>query len=102
LLARGCGLDLSFPDALAIMAVLGLSMLIPGGPGQFGVFHYGLALGLSMFVSDEMVRSHGSVFIFWMYVTQISLGVLLGVIAQRTLRLDWSLQSLLGRPGSSA
>jgi uncharacterized membrane protein YbhN (UPF0104 family) len=97
LLARGCGLALSFPEALAIMAVLGLSLVIPGGPGQFGVFHYGLALGLGMFVSEELVRSHGSVFIFWMFITQISLGVLLGVIAQRSLRLDWSAGGLFGK-----
>lgn len=91
LLARGCGLEIGFPEALAIMAVLGLSLLIPGGPGQFGIFHYGMALGLSMFVSDELVRSRGSVFIFWMFVTQLSLGVLLGLIAQRSLRLRWGL-----------
>jgi uncharacterized membrane protein YbhN (UPF0104 family) len=100
LLARGCGLALGFPEALAIVAVLGLSLLIPGGPGQFGIFHYGMALGLSMFVPDELVRSRGSVFIFWMFVTQLSLGVLLGMIAQRSLRLDWTLQTLLGRAPS--
>jgi uncharacterized membrane protein YbhN (UPF0104 family) len=98
LLARGCGLALGFPEALAIVAVLGLSMLVPGGPGQFGVFQYGLALGLSMFVSEELVRSRGSVFIFWMFVTQLSLGVLLGVIAQRRLKLDWTLRGQFGTP----
>ncbi|MFV8756155.1 lysylphosphatidylglycerol synthase transmembrane domain-containing protein [Nannocystaceae bacterium ST9] len=99
LLARGCGLALGFPEALAIMAVLGLSLLVPGGPGQFGIFHYGMALGLSMFVSPEQVRTHGSVFIFWMFVTQLSLGVLLGLIAQRTLELDWRSLFGLGKPG---
>ena len=71
LLARGCGLDVSFPAALAMMSVLGISLLIPGGPGQFGIFHYGMILGLSMFV------------------TQLGMGVLLGVAAQRMLDLDW-------------
>ena len=99
LLARGCGLELGFPEALAIMAVLGLSLLVPGGPGQFGIFHYGMALGLSMFVSEDLVRSRGSVFIFWMFVTQLSLGVVLGVIAQRRLRLDW--RALVGLGGKS-
>ncbi len=98
LLARGCGLELGFPEALAIMAVLGLSLLVPGGPGQFGIFHYGMALGLGMFVSEDLVRSHGSVFIFWMFVTQLSLGVLLGVIAQRSLRLDWRALTGFGLP----
>lgn len=89
LLARGCGLDVGFPEALAMMSVLGISLLIPGGPGQFGVFHYGMILGLSMFVDQATLETRGSVFIFWMFVTQLSMGVVLGVIAQRMLKLDW-------------
>jgi uncharacterized membrane protein YbhN (UPF0104 family) len=89
LLARGCGLELSFGAAVAMMSVLGISLLIPGGPGQFGIFHYGMILGLSMFVSEAVLHEQGSVFIFWMFVTQLSMGVVLGVIAQRTLALDW-------------
>jgi uncharacterized membrane protein YbhN (UPF0104 family) len=89
LLARGCGLDISFWAALATMSVLGISLLVPGGPGQFGVFHYGLLLGLSMFVGEAVVRDEGSVFIFWMFVLQLSMGVVLGTIAQRRLELDW-------------
>lgn len=89
LLARGCGLDIGLPEALAIMSVLGISLLIPGGPGQFGIFHYGLILGLSMFVSEAEIAGPGSVFIFWMFVTQLSMGLILGIIAQRRLDLDW-------------
>ncbi len=89
LLARGCGIEVSFAAAVAMMSVLGISLLIPGGPAQFGIFHYGMILGLSMFVSEAVVLEQGSVFIFWMYVTQLSMGVLLGVIAQRWLALDW-------------
>jgi glycosyltransferase 2 family protein len=88
-LARGCGLEIGFPEALAMMSVLGISLLIPGGPGQFGVFHYGMILGLSMFVDAATVETRGSVFIFWMFVTQLSMGVVLGLIAQRMLELDW-------------
>ncbi|PRQ09269.1 hypothetical protein ENSA7_09600 [Enhygromyxa salina] len=99
LLARGCGLDISFPAALAMMSVLGISLLIPGGPGQFGIFHYGMILGLSMFVSEAVVHEQGSVFIFWMFVTQLSMGVVLGVIAQRMLALDWR-ATLSGSPSA--
>jgi hypothetical protein len=97
LLARGCGLDIGFPEALAMMSVLGISLLIPGGPGQFGVFHYGMILGLSMFVDTATLEARGSVFIFWMFVTQLSMGVVLGAIAQRMLRLDWR-ATLSGEP----
>jgi len=89
LLAVGAGIDLSFAAALAVMSVLGISLLLPGGPAQFGVFHYGLIIGLSMFVDDEVLRARGSVFIFWMFVTQLGVGVALGLIAQRSLDLDW-------------
>jgi glycosyltransferase 2 family protein len=89
LLARGCGIEVGFPEALAMMSVLGISLLVPGGPGQFGVFHYGMLLGLSMFVGEAVVETRGSVFIFWMFVTQLSMGVILGLVAQRTLALDW-------------
>lgn len=97
LLARGCGLDITFGAAVAMMSVLGISLLIPGGPGQFGIFHYGMILGLSMFVGDAVVRAEGSVFIFWMFVTQLSMGVVLGLIAQRRLNLDWR-ATLTGQP----
>ncbi len=98
LLARGCGLDLGFPEALAMMSVLGLSLLVPGGPAQFGIFHYGMLLGLSMFVPEDLVRERGSVFIFWMFVTQLSMGVVLGLWAQRVLQLDWRATLGLRRP----
>ena len=100
LLARGCGLDVSFPAALAMMSVLGISLLIPGGPGQFGIFHYGLILGLSMFVSEAVVRGPGSVFIFWMFVTQLGMGVVLGLIAQRILGLDWRATLTMSLPST--
>lgn len=89
LLAIGCGIDVSFGAAVAMMSVLGISLLIPGGPAQFGIFHYGMILGLSMFVSETVLLEQGSVFIFWMFVTQNTMGVLLGILAQRTLALDW-------------
>lgn len=89
LLARGCGLDLSLAEASAVMAVLGISLLLPGGPGQLGIFHTGLLLGLSMFATEAIILDRGSVFIFWMFVTQLSMGVLLGILAQRRLDLDW-------------
>ena len=89
ILAIGSGLDISFAAALAIMSVLGISLLLPGGPAQFGIFHYGLLLGLSMFVSEEVLHARGSVFIFWMFVTQLGVGLVLGLIAQRMLDLDW-------------
>ncbi|MCA9700211.1 MAG: flippase-like domain-containing protein, partial [Myxococcales bacterium] len=99
ILARGCGLDLGFPEAMAVMSVLGISLLLPGGPGQLGIFHTGLLLGLSMFVTEAVILDRGSVFIFWMFVTQLSMGVLLGVIAQRRLDLDW--RRLFGLGGDS-
>ena len=73
----------------------GPALLVPGGPGQFGIFHYGLILGLSMFVSEAEIHAAGSVFIFWMFVTQLGVGLLLGLASQRLLALDWRATLLL-------
>jgi hypothetical protein len=51
-------------------------------------------------VNETQLLEQGSVFIFWMFVTQNSMGVLLGILAQRTLALDWR-ATLTGTPAVS-
>ena len=50
LCARACGLDLGAAEAAAIVATIGLSIQLPGGPAQVGSFQVGAAAGLSLFV----------------------------------------------------
>ena len=89
LLARGCSLPLSWLDVVTVLAVMNLALLIPGGPAQFGVFQTGVALGLSLYLSPDVVKDTGSVFAFYLYVCQLGTIAVLGLWAQRVLDLDW-------------
>jgi uncharacterized membrane protein YbhN (UPF0104 family) len=88
-LAHGCGLALSPFEAIATLAIMNLALLVPGGPAQLGVFHAGVAIGLHLFVSDDAVQTAGSTFAFYLYVCQLSTIVLLGLVSQWSLDLDW-------------
>lgn len=96
ILLRGCGLNLDFQQSIAVLAVMNIALLIPGGPAQLGVFQTGVALGLALFVSGDAVLAAGSKFAFYLYLCQLGTIVLLGVGAQRSLGLQW--RSLLQRP----
>ena len=89
LLARGCGLPLDFQQTVVLLAIMNIALIIPGGPAQFGVFQTGVALGLALFCSAELVLSAGSKFVFYLYVSQLSTIVALGLVSQRSLKLDW-------------
>jgi hypothetical protein len=89
ILAQGCGLDLTLLQAAAVMSVMNIALIVPGGPAQFGVFQTGVALGLHMFVAPEMIHQQGSLFTFYLYVCQLGMLVTGGIWAQRRLRLNW-------------
>lgn len=88
-LAVGCGLELEFMQAVTVMGVLALTLLVPGGPAQFGNFQLGVLLGLGLFLSPEPIRARGSVFVFYLYLCQLGTGVALGALAQAWLEVDW-------------
>jgi uncharacterized membrane protein YbhN (UPF0104 family) len=96
ILAQGCGLQLEFRQVIAVLAIMNLALLIPGGPAQFGVFQTGVALGLSLYLTPATIHDRGSVFTFYLYVCQLASIALLGVWSQRRLRLDW--RAVFGRP----
>lgn len=88
-LARGVGLDLGPIQMLAIMSVHGIAVLIPGGPAQLGPFQGGILVGLALFVSPTVLENEGSAYIFYLYVCQMVTIVIFGLLAQRSLGLDW-------------
>lgn len=89
LLAWGCGLELGLQQTVTVLAVMNIALLIPGGPAQFGVFQTGIAVGLHLFLGEVVIQDAGSRFAFYLYVCQIITIVVLGVSAQRSLKLDW-------------
>lgn len=68
LVLRACGLPLGVPEAAAIVAVVGLSIQLPGGPAQVGSFQLGAALALRLFVDGPALRSAGASFGAAMYL----------------------------------
>jgi hypothetical protein len=87
-LARGCDLPLSPPEMVAVMAVMNVALLVPGGPAQLGIFQGGVALGLSLFLPADLVHDRGSTFVFWLYAGQLVAITIAGLVAQRRLGID--------------
>jgi len=81
-LARGCGLELSFPGAVAGMGVLAVGILLPSGPGYFGNFQISVLVALEMYVGTTAAHSEAAaVFIFLLYAFQTGLTLLFGAVA---------------------
>lgn len=99
-LARGCDLPLSPSEMIAVMAVMNVALLVPGGPAQLGIFQGGVALGLSLFLPAEVVHDRGSTFVFWLYLGQLLAITLAGIVAQRLLGID--ARSILAPTGAAS
>lgn len=65
--AQACGLPLGGAESATLVAILGLSILLPGGPAQAGTFQVGVALGLGLFVDTVALRTVGSQFVALLY-----------------------------------
>ncbi|WP_434420523.1 lysylphosphatidylglycerol synthase domain-containing protein [Nannocystis pusilla] len=87
LVLLACGLDLGAGEAAVIVAVVGLSIQLPGGPAQVGSFQFGAALALQLFVGPADLRGPGASFGALMY--------LLGLLGALVLALPGL--ALLGR-----
>jgi glycosyltransferase 2 family protein len=104
-LARGCDLPMTVADAALVMAVMNITLLVPGGPAQLGIFQTGVALGLHLVLPSHAVRDDGSTFAFYLYLCQLSTIVLVGWGSQRSLGLAWravlDLRAPVGRDPAS-
>lgn len=88
--AQAVGLDLSCLEICAVMAVINLTLLIPGPPAQLGTFHAGVLFGLSMFLLPGEVAEAGARYAFYLYVLQLLSIIVLGLWAQRALDIGIS------------
>ena len=79
LVLHACGLDLGAGEAAAIVAVVGLSIQLPGGPAQVGSFQFGAALALQLFVGGADLRGPGASFGALMYLLGLAGAALLAV-----------------------
>jgi glycosyltransferase 2 family protein len=69
-LGLGCGLDMTFGHACAVMGVLAIGILVPAGPGLFGAFQASTYGALAMFFAPSTVVREGAAYVFLLYVVQ--------------------------------
>jgi len=96
LLAIGCGLDIGLAGSIAVMGVLAVGILLPTGPGYFGNFQASVMIALSMFLPDEMLRDRGAVYIFILYLSQVGVTLVAGVMGM--LDSHASLKGIMTKP----
>jgi uncharacterized protein (TIRG00374 family) len=72
---------MEFAQVAAVLGVLALGMLVPNAPGFFGTFQLSIYAGLAMFRPGGEVVGQGSVAVFWLYVVQIGLCLVVGALA---------------------
>src|SRR5690606_24238034 len=70
LLATGCGLSISLGQIVGVMGIMAIGILLPAGPGLFGAFQLSAALGLTLYLPEEIVHHEGALFIFLLYAVQ--------------------------------
>jgi len=81
-LMRAAGLDgLEVAQAAAVVGVLALGMLVPNAPGFFGSFQISIYAGLAMYRPVADIKGAGSVAVFWLYVVQIGVCLVCGLVA---------------------
>jgi uncharacterized protein (TIRG00374 family) len=86
-LAWGCGLELSFGHAVAVMGILAIGILLPAGPGLFGNFQLAVSVALRLFFADAVIGEQGAVYVFLMYVTQAFVITVAGVLPLYAMKL---------------
>lgn len=67
----GCGVSLPPAAAAAVVAIVGLSIQLPGGPAQAGTFQIGASLALGLFLGEAELQGPGSTFAAAMYAMQL-------------------------------
>lgn len=65
--------------AFAVMAILAIGIILPGGPAFAGSFEVALSLGLGLFITSEMLATRGAAYILLMHTLQFVLQVVVGL-----------------------
>lgn len=90
LLGWGCGLDMSFGQAIAVMGILAIGILLPAGPGLFGNFQFSVSVALRLFFADQVVGNQGAVYVFLLYVSQALVISIAGILPLYAMNLRLS------------
>jgi hypothetical protein len=79
LVLRAAGVEVGAAEAATIVAIIGLSIQLPGGPAQAGVFQVGASVALALFLDETALAGPGSTFVALMYVLQLLGAVVMAV-----------------------
>ena len=92
-LGQACGLPMSPWVATAVVGMLALGILLPGGPGMFGSFQIATGAALKLYFSAELVATTGSMFVFLLYTNHALVLTIFGLF--QLYRTDLSLSQVL-------
>ncbi len=87
LLAWGCGLPMGFGHAVAIMGILAIGILLPAGPGLFGNFQLAVVAALKLYFPEDVVATHGAVYIFLLYGIQAVFICVAGIVPLYAMKI---------------
>lgn len=71
--------DLSYPGGFALLAILVVGIMIPGGPGMTGTFELALAAGFSLLLLSPESQGNITLYTIMLHVTQLVVQVACGV-----------------------
>jgi glycosyltransferase 2 family protein len=80
-LAQGAGFEsLSFVGTAAALGVMAVGITLPSAPGLFGSYQLSLYAGLLLYLSVDDVQGVGAAMVFAMYVAQVGIHLVGGVV----------------------
>jgi hypothetical protein len=83
-LARGCGIvhadgsAITFAETCGLLGMLGCSIMIPGPPGQLGVFQAGIYAAMTMYFPEHVVTGPGAAYVFLFYISTVIITIVTG------------------------
>ena len=81
LLAWGAGLPgISAAEACVTLGCICIGILVPAGPGYFGIFQLSAFMGLAMFFPEDVLQGPAAAFVFLLYSCQIGWHVIAGIV----------------------
>jgi uncharacterized protein (TIRG00374 family) len=66
-------------EGFAALSVLCVGLMIPAGPGMVGNFHYFILIGLSLFLSEQVVGTVGMAYAIIIHASNLAIHVLFGI-----------------------
>ena len=78
-LANAFGIELGVWEGFAVMSMLVIGIMVPGGPGHIGTFEFFLQAGLSLFVAVSLMPEKVLAFVATLHVLQFLIQVLFAI-----------------------